>query len=64
MATSTLKTCHDDLMMHGKKADLMKCLEPLELPIETPEVQVGIINGAALIHTLDPKSQIDLQDIC
>ena len=43
-------------MRQGHKSDLMGCLEALTpRPANTPEVDVKIIDGAALMHTLDPK---------
>ena len=43
-------------MRQGSKADLVGCLEALApRPEDTPEVDMKIIDGAALIYTLDPK---------
>ena len=43
-------------MRQGSKADLMGCLEALAPRSEdTPEVDMKIIDGAALMYTLDPK---------
>ena len=43
-------------MRHGNKSDLMGCLEALApRPTNSPEVDVKIIDGAALMHILDPK---------
>ena len=43
-------------MRHGNKADLLKCLEPLAPHSETlPEVDVKVLDGAALVHKLEPK---------
>ena len=40
----------------GSKADLMGCLEALApRPEDTPEVDMKIIDGAALMYTFDPK---------
>lgn len=47
----------NNMMRLGEKADLLKCLEPLaQCPQNTPDVDVKIFGGAALIHTLDPKT--------
>ena len=46
----------NNIMYHGNKAELLGCLEVLApWPNETPEVDVSIIDGAALVHTFDPK---------
>ena len=47
----------DNNMMHqGTKSELTSCLEALvERPQQTPEVDVRILDGAALVHVLDPK---------
>ncbi len=46
-------------MRHGNKADLLKCLEPLAPRPETlPEVDVKVLDGAALVHKLEPKHAI------
>ena len=37
------------IMHHTNKSDLMECLE------SAPYVDVKIVGGAALVHTLDPK---------
>ena len=43
-------------MRHGNKADLLKCLEPLApRPQTSPEVDAKILDGAALVHMLEPK---------
>ena len=40
----------------GNKADLMGCLQALApRPVDAPEVDVKIIDGAALMYALDPK---------
>ena len=42
-------------MHHGNKADLLDCIEPFApRPPDTPNVDVKIFDGAALIHALDP----------
>lgn len=47
----------NNMMRLGEKADLLKCLEPLaQRPQNTPDVDVKIFDGAALVHTLDPKT--------
>ena len=44
-------------MHHGNKADLLKCLEPLiQHPNSSPEVDVKILDGTALVHTLELKN--------
>ena len=46
-------------LRQGNKSDLMRCLEELAPhPIDTPLVNVKIIDGAALVHTLDPKRSL------
>ncbi len=43
-------------MRQGNKAALVGCLEQLSAPTsERPQPDVKIIDGAALVHTLDPK---------
>ena len=43
-------------MHHGNMADILKCLEPLAPRPETlPEVDVKVLDGAALVHKLEPK---------
>ena len=43
-------------MRHGNKAHLLKCLEPLApRPQTSPEVDAKILDGAALVHMLEPK---------
>ncbi|XP_014671080.1 PREDICTED: uncharacterized protein LOC106811872 [Priapulus caudatus] len=43
-------------MRQGNKADLLRCLEPLApRPPTTPNVDVKIVDGAALVHLLEPK---------
>ena len=43
-------------MCHGNKAHLLKCLEPLApRPQTSPEVDAKILDGAALVHMLEPK---------
>jgi len=50
----SLATNH--IMHHTNKSDLMECLESLvPQPESAPNVDVKIIDGAALVHTLDPK---------
>ena len=46
----------NDCMHHGKKSDLVDCLEKLA-PVqqETPQVSVRVFDGAALVHALDPN---------
>jgi hypothetical protein len=42
-------------MHHGQKADLMECQENLAPhPQDSPQVDVRVFDGAALIHDLDP----------
>ncbi len=42
--------------MHQNKGDFLQCIESLvSLLEETPHIKVKIVNGAALLHTLDPK---------
>ena len=42
-------------MRHGNKSELLPCSEGLSpYPEETPQVDVGICYGAALIHSLNP----------
>jgi len=44
-------------MRYGNKADLLKCLEPFApSPLSPPEVDVKLFDGAALVHTLEPKN--------
>ena len=44
------------IMHQTKKSDLMECLESLApQPDYIPDVDVDIIDGAALVHILDPK---------
>ena len=44
------------IMHHTNKSDLMECLESLvSKPECAPNVAVKIVDGAALVHTLDPK---------
>ena len=46
----------NNTMRHASKADLMDCLEALApRPVDAPEVDVTIIDGAALMYILDPK---------
>jgi hypothetical protein len=46
----------NNLMRMGVKAELLGCLEPLApRPPETPTVDMKIIDGAPLVHTLSPK---------
>ena len=46
----------NNLMHHGNKTDLLKCLEPLAPhPQTTPGVDAKIFDGAALVHKLEPK---------
>ena len=43
-------------MCHGNKADLLKSVEPLAPRPETlPELDVKVLDGAALVHKLEPK---------
>ena len=43
-------------MRQGSKADLIGCLEALApIPEDTTEVDMKIIDGAALIYTFDPQ---------
>ena len=43
------------IMHHTSKSDLLECLEPLvPQPESIPKVDVRIIDGAALVHMLDP----------
>ena len=47
----------NNMMCLGEKGELLKCLEPLaQRPQNTPDVDVKIFDGTALIHTLDPKT--------
>ena len=48
-------------MHHSIKADLLACLEPLAPHTrKTPEVDVKIFDGAALVHSLDTtKSNVE-----
>ncbi len=44
-------------MRQGNKAALVGCLEQSSTPpVERPQPEVKIIDGAALVHTLDPKA--------
>ena len=44
-------------MHHGNKADLLECLEHLtQRPNSSPEVDVKVLDGAALVHTLETKN--------
>ena len=44
------------IMHHRNKSDLMECLESLvPQPESAPNVDLKIVDGAALVHTLDPK---------
>ncbi len=44
------------MLKQGNKSDLVECLESLApRPVETPVVDVKIIDGAALVHALDHK---------
>ena len=46
----------NNTMCQGTKSDLTSCLEALvERPQRSPEVDARIIDGAALVHVLDPK---------
>jgi hypothetical protein len=46
----------NNMMRLGNKSDLMRCLEGLvQYPQETPRVDTKIIDGAALVHSLDPN---------
>ena len=46
----------NNLMYQGNKANLLKCLEPIApYPLTIPEVHVKILDGAALVHKLEPK---------
>ena len=46
-------------MCHSSKADLLKCLEPFApSPPSPPEVDVKLFDGAALVHTLEPKNAV------
>ena len=51
------------IMHHTSKSDLLECLEPLvPHPESIPKVDVKIIDGAALVHMLDPhKSSIPIR---
>ncbi|KAH3809919.1 hypothetical protein DPMN_138301 [Dreissena polymorpha] len=43
-------------MILGSKADLLKCLERLvESPEMSPPVEVSILDGAAIVQSLDPN---------
>ena len=43
------------MMQHTSKSDLLDCLVSLEpKPESTPKVDTRIIDGAALVHILDP----------
>ena len=62
----SFKSCLDPslasngIMHRTSKSDLLECLEPLvQHPESIPKVDVGIFDGAALVHLLDPhKSSI------
>ena len=45
-------------MHHGNKVDLLKYLEPItQCPNSSPEVDLKILDGAPLVHTLEkPKN--------
>ena len=44
------------IMHHTNKSDLMECLESLvPQPESAPNVDAKIVDGAVLVHTLDPK---------
>ena len=46
-------------MHHSSKADLLKCLEPFSPSRPSPpEVDVKLFDGAALVHTLEPKNAV------
>ena len=46
----------NDIMRQAKQSDLVECLESLASePDNIPDVDVVIIDGAALVHILDPK---------
>ncbi len=46
----------NDMMRATNKSDLLTCIEPLvPKPTVKPEVDMKIIDGAFLVHTLDPK---------
>ena len=51
------------IIHHTSKSDLLECLEPLApQPESIPKVDVRIIDGAALVHMLDPhKSSIPIR---
>ena len=43
-------------MYQGNKANLLKYLEPIAPhPLTIPEIHVKILDGAALVHKLEPK---------
>jgi len=47
----------NNMMRHVNKADLLGCLETLGPPSkEIPQAYVKIIDGAALVQSLDPKT--------
>lgn len=44
-------------MRLGNKAELLTCLDKLAPKhLDSPQVDVKIIDGAALVHVLDPKT--------
>ena len=50
------------IMHHTSKSDWLECLEPfVSHPEYIPKVDIRIIDGAALVHMLDPhKSNIPI----
>ena len=46
----------NNMIRHNNKSDLLVCLEALApRPQEIPQIDMRIIDGSALVHTLDPK---------
>jgi len=51
-----LALADNNSLRQGNKSDLMRCLEGLAThPVDTPLPDIKIIDGAALVNTLDPK---------
>ena len=53
----------NDIMHQTSKSDLMECFECVVLKSESvPDVDVKIVDGAALVHIMDPKkSQVSVK---
>ncbi|MES9884486.1 MAG: hypothetical protein ABW185_26880, partial [Sedimenticola sp.] len=46
----------NNVLRAGNKSELLKCLENSdEQPLDHPDVKLKIFDGAALVHSLDPK---------